>query len=94
MWLQVVPLQSILDFRESSSSQYLKTLAMSVYTQCRRQVTHTIMGRSLTGFGPASSADILLKGPIKEVWACVFSFGPIVQYMPLVCREILHKIVP
>ncbi len=65
--MQVVPVQHILDFRENPMMQYLKTLSMSVYTQCRRQLAYTIMGRSLTGFGPASAAEQLLKGPTQEV---------------------------
>jgi len=34
---------------------------MSVYTQSRRLLTHTIPGRSLTGFGPAAAGEKILK---------------------------------
>ena len=58
---QVIPLQTILDFHEHRESQYIKQLCMSVYTQCRRTVPHQILGRSLTGFGPAAQAEEMLK---------------------------------
>ncbi|XP_064647452.1 mediator of RNA polymerase II transcription subunit 13-like isoform X2 [Lineus longissimus] len=63
--LQVVPLQSILDHNgEMRQLQLLKSVAFSVYTQCTQTMHHTYMGRSLTGFGPAASADAFLK--VKE----------------------------
>ena len=58
---QVIPLQTILDFHEHRESQFIKQLCMSVYTQCRRTVPHQILGRSLTGFGPAATAEEILK---------------------------------
>ena len=59
---QIVPLQTIIDVRESGSQyQDLKNLAFSVFTSCRWNLTNNIMGRSLTGFGPAAAAELLLK---------------------------------
>ena len=59
---QVVPLKTILDHCEGSAqAQSLKSMAFSVFTSCRWNMTHSIMGRSLTGFGPAAGADAFLK---------------------------------
>lgn len=54
--LQVVPLSSIVEYRASAGAESLRSLALSVYTQCRRLVTHSVLGRSLTGFGPAAAS--------------------------------------
>ncbi|KAL8613177.1 hypothetical protein ACOMHN_042986 [Nucella lapillus] len=60
--LQVVPLNTIVDHRESSAqTQALKSLAFSVFTACRWNLTHNIAGRSLTGFGPCAGAELFLK---------------------------------
>lgn len=62
IYLQIVPLQTIIDNKENRSQyQYLKNLAFSVFSSCRWNLTHNILGRSLTGFGPAAAAEILLK---------------------------------
>ncbi|KAK7490637.1 hypothetical protein BaRGS_00018054 [Batillaria attramentaria] len=67
IFLQVVPLKTILDHRESSAqSQALKNLAFSVFTSCRWNQMHSIMGRSLTGFGPAAAAELFLKNRVSE----------------------------
>lgn len=65
--LQVIPLHSILEFKEMANNQYLKTLCLSVFAQCRRQLSHGVSGRSLTGFGPAASTESLLKSIVKQV---------------------------
>ena len=44
----------------------LKSLAFSVFMQCRRVLTHTSSVRSLTGFGPAATFDSFLK-PARDV---------------------------
>ena len=45
--------------------QQLKSISFSVFTTCRWNLSHTILGRSLTGFGPAAAAELFLKK--KEV---------------------------
>ena len=65
--LQIVPLQSILEFKDTPNNQYLKSLCFSVFAQCRRQLTYGVNARSLTGFGPAASTDSLLKTIVAEV---------------------------
>ena len=64
--LQIISLESILELAADShsvsrQSDQLKCLAFSVFTQCRRFLTHTNSVRSLTGFGPASVYDSFLK---------------------------------
>lgn len=62
----MVPLKTILENTEKgSNTQLLKSMSFSVFNMCSWNLVHTVMGRSLTGFGPASAADRLLKK--KEV---------------------------
>ncbi|WAR03620.1 MED13-like protein, partial [Mya arenaria] len=62
VYLQIIPVQTIIDAKESAMQfQLLKNIAFSVFTSCRWNLSHTILGRSLTGFGPAAGADIILK---------------------------------
>ncbi|ESO97898.1 hypothetical protein LOTGIDRAFT_153005 [Lottia gigantea] len=60
--LQIVPLKTITGHKENRNQfQALKSMAFSVFTTCRWNLSHTIMGRSLTGFGPAAAAQLLQK---------------------------------
>ncbi|XP_047739393.1 mediator of RNA polymerase II transcription subunit 13-like isoform X2 [Hyalella azteca] len=64
--VQIISLESIVELAAdthniSRQSDQLKCLAFSVFTQCRRFLTHTNSVRSLTGFGPASVYDNFLK---------------------------------
>lgn len=43
--------------------QYLKSMAFSVYCQCRRPLPTQIHIKSLTGFGPAASMEMILRNP-------------------------------
>ena len=72
---QVVPLSSVLEYRDTARAESLRSLALSVYTQCRRQVSPAVSGRSLTGFGPAAAAwERLLK---PEVSAAIVALPPL-----------------
>lgn len=60
--LQIVPQKSIVDSQPgAATSQALKALCLSVYTQNCRLLKYTLTGTSLTGFGPSASAEQLLK---------------------------------
>ncbi|CAL1546108.1 unnamed protein product [Lymnaea stagnalis] len=60
--LQLVPLRTILEHKDSANKlQTLKSVAFSVFTSCKWNLGHSIMGRSLTGFGPAAAAEQYLK---------------------------------
>lgn len=39
----------------------LRSLALAVFSQCRRQLQHLTNIKSLTGFGTAANADLFLK---------------------------------
>lgn len=60
--LQIIPLHTVLESTERGSNmQQLKAISFSVFTACRWISSHNVLGRSLTGFGPASAADLFLK---------------------------------
>ena len=47
----------------SGGGGVLRSLAMALYSQCRRVLSHTVVGKSMTGFGPAAAAASLLQKP-------------------------------
>ncbi|RWS17807.1 Mediator of RNA polymerase II transcription subunit 13-like protein [Dinothrombium tinctorium] len=63
--LQLVSLDAVLgmgkDFMGSKRQDQLKSLAISVFTQCRKMVSNQSVSKSLTGFGPAASLELFLK---------------------------------
>lgn len=64
--LQIVPCQYMLQTMKDEQVfyiQHLKSLAFSVYCQCRRPLPTQIHIKSLTGFGPAASIEMTLKNP-------------------------------
>ena len=64
---QIIPLESLLEYRESGRSEPLRSLAMSVHAQCRRVIMHNVIGRTLTGFGPAATAqDKVLQSEVTS----------------------------
>lgn len=73
--VQIVPCQYLLQPVHSGErhvySQHLKSLAFSVYTQCRRPLPNSTNFKALTGFGPGLAIDTALKNP--EVTRCFAS---------------------
>lgn len=70
--VQIVSLESILELTTSKREKHIDTIraqALSVFSQCRRLMSHTSNIKSLTGFGPAANADLFLKS--KDV-ICYF----------------------
>ncbi|XP_062268747.1 mediator of RNA polymerase II transcription subunit 13-like isoform X1 [Platichthys flesus] len=64
--LQVVPCQYLLQPASGESHlylQHLRSLAFSCYSQCRRLLPQKTPIKSLTGFGPVSTVNSVLKGP-------------------------------
>ena len=63
--LQVISLDSILqsgkDAFKATRYDQLKSLAFSVFNQCRKVLVHQPISKSLTGFGPAASLENFLK---------------------------------
>lgn len=62
---QIVSQESICELGRSRSqlrwSDEMRCLALSVFSQCRRFLTHTSNGKSLTGFGTAAQMELFLK---------------------------------
>lgn len=64
--LQIIPLSTILETMEKGfNMQTLQSICFSVFSMCRWNLAHSILGRHLTGFGPAAAAEIFLRK--KEV---------------------------
>lgn len=65
--VQIVPCQYLLQPVHSGErhvySQHLKSLAFSVFTQCRRPLPNSTNFKALTGFGPGLAIDMALKNP-------------------------------
>lgn len=74
--LQLVPLRTILEHKETATKlQTLKSIAFSVFTSCKWNLSHAITGRPLTGFGPAAAAEHYLKrkeGDITKLYSPPF----------------------
>lgn len=85
---QVVPCQSLLQPASGESHlylQHLRSLAFSCYSQCRRLLPQQMHIKSLTGFGPVSTVNSVLKSPDVSIkvqrlnWliyipSCLYSF--------------------
>lgn len=69
---QIVPCQYLLQPVRGDErhiyAQHLKSLAFSVYAQCRRPLPTTTNVKSLTGFGPGLAIDTAMRVP--EVSMC------------------------
>jgi mediator of RNA polymerase II transcription subunit 13 len=69
--LQLVSLDSIMqlgkDFHGSRHTDSLRSLALNVFSQCKKFLVHGSSVKSLTGFGPAAAGDSFLKS--KDVSA-------------------------
>ncbi|KAJ3590129.1 hypothetical protein NHX12_008083 [Muraenolepis orangiensis] len=76
--VQVVPCQYLLQPVRSGErhlyAQHLKSLAFSVFTQCRRPLPGSTHFKALTGFGPGLAIDMALKSPERP--ECVRLYTP------------------
>lgn len=68
---QIVPCQYLLQPVRGEDrqlyAQHLKSLAFSVFTQCRRPLPTSTNVKSLTGFGPGLAIDTALRSPEVNV---------------------------
>lgn len=76
--VQIVPCQYLLqpvkhDDRQIYS-QHLKSLAFSVFTQCRRPLPTSTNVKTLTGFGPGLAMETALKSPDRP--ECIRLYTP------------------
>lgn len=81
--LQVVPCQYLLQPASGESHlylQHLRSLAFSCYSQCRRLLPQQTHIKSLTGFGPVSTVNSVLKSPEHpsplQLYSPPFILGP------------------
>uniref|UniRef100_A0A672ZJ46 Mediator of RNA polymerase II transcription subunit 13 n=1 Tax=Sphaeramia orbicularis TaxID=375764 RepID=A0A672ZJ46_9TELE len=81
--LQVVPCQYLLQPASGESHlylQHLRSLAFSCYSQCRRLLPQQTHIKSLTGFGPVSTVNAVLKSPEHpsplQLYCPPFILGP------------------
>uniref|UniRef100_A0A667YDZ0 Mediator of RNA polymerase II transcription subunit 13 n=1 Tax=Myripristis murdjan TaxID=586833 RepID=A0A667YDZ0_9TELE len=81
--LQVVPCQYLLQPASGESHlylQHLRSLAFSCYSQCRRLLPQQTHIKSLTGFGPVSTVNSVLKNPEHpsplQLYSPPFILGP------------------
>lgn len=51
-------------------SDHMRALALSVFSQCRRQLQHNSNVKALTGFGTAACTDLFLKS--KDVSMIIY----------------------
>ncbi|XP_042251729.1 mediator of RNA polymerase II transcription subunit 13-like isoform X2 [Thunnus albacares] len=83
LMLQVVPCQYLLQPASGESHlylQHLRSLAFSCYSQCRRLMPQQTHIKSLTGFGPVSTVNSVLKSPEHpsplQLYCPPFVLGP------------------
>uniref|UniRef100_A0A8C2ZEV3 Mediator of RNA polymerase II transcription subunit 13 n=1 Tax=Cyclopterus lumpus TaxID=8103 RepID=A0A8C2ZEV3_CYCLU len=81
--LQVVPCQYLLQPASGESHfylQHLRSLSFSCYSQCRRLMPRHTHIKSLTGFGPVSTVNSVLKSPEHpspmQLYTPPFILGP------------------
>ncbi|XP_061590092.1 mediator of RNA polymerase II transcription subunit 13-like isoform X2 [Cololabis saira] len=81
--LQVVPCQYLLQPASGENHlylQHLRSLAFSCYSQCRRLLPQHTHIKSLTGFGPVSTASSVFKSPEHpsplQLYSPPFILGP------------------
>lgn len=85
--LQIISLDSVLqsgkDLQKSTRYDQFKSLAFSVFNQCRKVLVHQTISKSLTGFGPAASLEGFLKSKdpsitnISKVYMPPFILAPL-----------------
>ena len=63
--LQLVSMDSVLqlgkDFNGAHRTDSMRSLALNVFSQCKKMPMHPSNVKSLTGFGPAAASDTFLK---------------------------------
>lgn len=75
--LQIIPLSTILETMEKGfNMQTLQSICFSVFSMCRWNLAHSILGRHLTGFGPAAAAEIFLRKKEADKAGSIKLHGP------------------
>ncbi|KAK5641736.1 hypothetical protein RI129_010283 [Pyrocoelia pectoralis] len=91
--VQIISQESIMELSKSRDrsrhSDHMRALALSVFSQCRRLLIHTCNVKSLTGFGPAASADLFLKNKDDKNRSSYKLYTP-----PYILAPIKEKVEP
>ncbi|XP_022178746.1 mediator of RNA polymerase II transcription subunit 13-like isoform X4 [Myzus persicae] len=78
--VQLISLESVLELGRSSDhlkmSDNMRTLALSVFSQCRRYLTHTANIKALTGFGTAAMTELFLKNKDEKSRTAYKAYTP------------------
>lgn len=63
--LQIISMESILEMGQNCdllrASDEIRCLALSIFSQCRRSLTHDVTAKVLTGFGTAANLQMVIK---------------------------------
>lgn len=63
--LQIISLESILEMGQNCdllrASDEMRCLALSIFSQCRRNLSHDVTAKILTGFGTAANLQMVIK---------------------------------
>ncbi|XP_065211027.1 mediator of RNA polymerase II transcription subunit 13 isoform X3 [Planococcus citri] len=78
--VQIISLESILELGRSGDRNRhcdeMRALALSVFSQCRRLLTHSSNVKALTGFGTAAMTDLFLKSKDEKNKAAYKAYCP------------------
>lgn len=63
--LQIISMESILEMGQNCdllrANDEMRCLALSIFSQCRRSLTHDVTAKILTGFGTAANLQMVIK---------------------------------
>lgn len=78
--LQIISMETIMELGRNRDRQRIsdevRCLAMSVFSQCRRHLTHSANVKSLTGFGTAANMEMFLKSKDEKNRAAYKLYTP------------------
>lgn len=77
---QIISMESIMELGQSRDrirfSDEMRCLALSIFSQCRRHISHNASVKSLTGFGTAANMEIFLKNKDEKNRAAYKLYTP------------------
>lgn len=77
---QIISMESVMELGRNRerlrASDEMRCLALSVFSQCRRYLTHSANVKSLTGFGTAANMELFLKNKDEKNRAAYKLYTP------------------
>ncbi|KAJ6642585.1 Mediator of RNA polymerase II transcription subunit 13 [Pseudolycoriella hygida] len=77
---QIISMESVMELGRNRdrlrASDEMRCLALSVFSQCRRHLTHSASVKSLTGFGTAANMELFLKSKDEKNRAAYKLYTP------------------